>query len=321
MIRVGLVGTGYAAQRRAEAFQANPLTELVAVVGNSVETTASFCETYDIPSISSWQQLVNDSSLDLICISNINRDHGMIVRGALLADKHVIVEFPLTINPDEAEELLNLAQDKNKLLHVEHIEILGGVHQAIRANLSAIGDPFLARYTTILPKSSLMNKWTFNYEYYGFPFIAALSRISRFTDLFGEVDSVSCYGRFWDAEKVGYFSACYTQAQLSFKNGLLACLTYGKGEQFKSSDRTLEIYGTQGTLKFEGETGKIIRDGEENAIEVGTRRGLFVKDTEAVIDYLTTGKPLYIENKASVYALKVANATLKAYQGQSICKV
>lgn len=318
MIRVGLVGTGYAAQRRGEAFQAHPFTELVAVVGNSVEKTANFCQTYGISSVASWQQLVNDSSLDLICISNINRDHGTIVRGALLADKHVIVEYPLTINPDEAPELLNLARERNKLLHVEHIEILGGVHQTIKSHLYAIGEPFLARYSTILPKSNLMNQWTFNYEYYGFPFIAALSRINRFTDLFGEVESVSCYGHFWDAPETGYFSACYTQAQLSYKNGLLACLTYGKGEKFNSSDRTLEIYGTQGTLKFVGETGVIIQDGKESAIEVGTKRGLFVKDTEAVIEYLTRGKPLYIDIETSIYSLKVAQATLKAYQNQSI---
>ncbi len=321
MIKVGIVGTGYAAQRRAEAFQVHPLTELVAVVGNSVEKTTNFCQTYSIPSVATWQQLVNDPSVDLICISNFNRDHGTIAQGSLLADKHVIVEYPLTINPDEAPELLNLARKKNKLLHVEHIELLGGVHQAVKSHLSSIGEPFLARYSTILPKSNLMNQWTFNYEYYGFPFIAALSRINRFTDLFGEVDSVSCYGRFWDAPERGYFSACYTQAQLSYKNGLLACLTYGKGEKFKSSDRTLEIYGTEGTLKFVGETGTIIKDGEESAIEVGTKRGLFIKDTEAVIEYLTTGKPLYIDIETSLYSLKVGYATLKAYQNPSVCLV
>ncbi|HIK38629.1 MAG: Gfo/Idh/MocA family oxidoreductase [Geminocystis sp.] len=318
MLKVGLVGTGHAAQRRAEAFLAHPLTTLVAVAGNTPEKTQSFSQTYGIPSVSSWQDLIEDTTIDLICISNVNKEHGKIVRAALLADKHVVVEYPLTIYPQEAEELLQLARSRNKLLHVEHIEILGGVHQAIRKYLSEIGEPFLARYSTITLKSRLTPNWTFNYSCYGYPFIAALSRITRFTDLFGRVDSVTCYSRFWDAPQPGYFSSCYCQAQLSFKNGILVCLTYGKGDEFKSGERVLEIYGNKGTLKFEGEKGKIIRGEEEEEIEVAGRRGLFNKDTEAVIDYLTRGKPLYFTLEASIYALKVAEAIQKADQTKSL---
>lgn len=320
-IKVGLVGTGYAAQRRAEAFQDSSLSELMAVVGNSVENTQSFCDTYKINSVDSWQELVKDSTLDLICICNINRDHGSIVRGALLADKHVMVEYPLTLNPEEADDLINLARQKQKLLHVEHIEILGGVHQALKKHLSDIGTPFLARYSTILSKAKVAPHWTYSYDYYGFPFMAAVSRINRFTDLFGEVDSVNCNARFWDAPESGYFSSCWCQAQLLFKNQMMVSLTYGKGEKFKTSDRTLEIYGDDGTILFEGEKGKILKGKEEIEIEVASRRGLFTQDTEIVLEHLTTGKSLYIDNTASAYSLKVAGATLKSYKNKEIIKL
>lgn len=320
-IKVGLVGTGYAAQRRAEAFQDSSLSELIAVVGNSLENTQSFCDSYNINSVGSWQGLVNDSSLDLICICNVNRDHGLVVRGALLADKHVMVEYPLTLNPSEADDLINLARQKQKLLHIEHIEILGGLHQALKKHLSDIGTPFLARYSTILSKQKVAPHWTYSYDYYGFPFLAAVSRINRFTDLFGEVDSVNCNARFWDAPETGYFSSCWCQAQLSFKNQMMVNLTYGKGEKFKTSDRTLEIYGDEGTILFEGEKGKIIGGKEEIEIEVASRRGLFAQDTQIVLEHLTTGKPLYIDNTASAYSLKVANATLQSYKNQEIIKL
>lgn len=320
-IKVGIIGTGYAAQKRAEAFQNSSLSELIAVMGNSAENTQIFCDTYKINSVGNWQELVNDSRLDLICICNVNRDHGSMVRNALLADKHVIVEYPLTLNPSEAEDLINLAQQRHRLLHVEHIEILGGVHQALKNHLSDIGTPFLARYSTILSKAKVVPHWTYSYDYYGFPFIAAVSRINRFTDLFGEVDSVNCNARFWDAPDTGYFSSCWCQAQLSFKNQMMVNLTYGKGEKFKTSDRTLEIYGDQGTILFEGEKGKIIKGKEEIEIEVGTRRGLFAQDTEIVLEHLTIEKSLYIDNTASAYSLKVANATLQSYQNQEIIKL
>jgi len=313
-LKVGIIGTGYAAQRRAESFQESELTELVAVVGNTKTNTEKFCETYKISSFATWQDLISDRHVDLICISNINRDHGLMVREALLANKHVIVEYPLTLNPQEAPELINLAQTKKKLLHVEHIEILGGVHQALTENLPKIGTPILASYTTILTKAKFAPHWTYNYHEYGFPMIAALSRLNRFTYLFGEVEKVNCQAKFWDAPETGYFSACWCQAQLMFKNQLMVNIIYGKGEKFKSSDRTLEIYGDQGTIKFVGETGILTQGEEITPIDVGSRRGLFNQDTKLVLAHLCHGEDLYIKNTDSAYALKVAGMALESYK-------
>lgn len=58
----------------------------------------------------------------------------------------------LSLDPDDAESLITLAQEKNKLLHVEHIELLGGLHNAIKASLAAIGQVFYVRYVTINPQ-------------------------------------------------------------------------------------------------------------------------------------------------------------------------
>ena len=328
-VKVGLIGTGYAAKKRAEAFINHPHSQLVAVVGNSEEGTRNFCDSFNVPAISSWQQLLSDTDIDLICICNINKEHGSIVKNALLANKHVIVEYPLTTNPEEAEDLIKLAREKQKLLHVEHIEIIGGIHQAIKKHIAEIGTPFLARYSTILLKRKILPHWTYSYDDYGFPLIAALSRINRFTNLFGEVDTVSCFGRFWDAPLSGYFSACYCQAQLKFKNEMLVSLTYGKGDKFKVSnspsgtfgERILEIHGDQGTLRFVGEKGKIIRGKEEMEIEVGTRRGSFSRDTDMVLQHLLQGTPLYIENSQSAYSLKVAGAIFQAYKEKRLVQL
>ena len=42
--------------------------------------------------------------------------------------------------------------------------------------------------------------------------------------------------------------------------------------------------------------------------EIGSRRGLFAKDTAMVLDHLTNGTPLYVTPEASLYTLKVADA-------------
>ncbi len=321
-LRVGLVGTGYVAKRRAEAFQASERADLVAVSGHTPENTKAFCDTYNLKSVDSWQDLVSDRSLDLICIANLNQAHSLITRRALELNKHVIVEYPLAFNPFEAQNLIKLAAAQNKLLHVEHIELLGGLHQAIIKHLGEIGHPFFARYTTITPVKKAPRRWNYHYHQCGFPLVAALSRIHRFTDLFGTVATVSCQARFWDAPESGYFTSCLCQAQLRFNNGLIAEITYGKGETFASggseallqADRSWEIYGHEGTLKFKGEKGTLIRGDDIRSIEVGSRRGLLAKDTEIVLANLFENQPLYVSNSASCYALKVADAALQSFQ-------
>ena len=305
-IRAGLVGTGFAAKLRAEALQSDSRSRLVAVSGHTPEKTQEFARNHEAIALDSWQQLVEHPELDLVFICTINRDHGAIAQAALEAGKHVVVEYPLALDPIEAESLIALAEAQGKLLHIEHIELLGGLHQALRQALPKIGNPFYARYITIMPQHPAPRRWTYHPKQFGFPFSGALSRIQRFTDLFGDVATVSCQSRFWEA--ADYYRACLCTAQLRFTNNLIAEVTYGKGEVFWQGLRNFEVHGEQGTLVFEGDQGSLIRGEERIPIEVGGRRGLFGKDTAMVLDYLVEGTPLYVSAAASLYALKVADA-------------
>jgi biliverdin reductase len=318
-VKVGIVGTGYAAKKRAEALQQDDRAEFKLVTGNQPEKIAEFCQKYDVSAVDSWQQLVNRSDLDLIFICTINSEHAAIARAALEADKHVVVEYPLALNPKEARDIIELAQQKGKLLHVEHIELLGGVHQTIDRYLPELGNISYARYATIAPQRPVTNRWNYHYQMFGFPFVAALSRIHRLTNLFGTVATVTCQSRFWDAPEIGYFTACLCQAQLRFTNGLLADVIYGKGEAFSHGYRNFEVHGDRGTLIFEGEQGTLMRGKEKIPLEISNRKGSFDRDTQIVLDNLLEGKPLYINPNASCYALEIADgARRSSVEGKTI---
>lgn len=310
-VRVGLVGTGYAAKLRAEALLQDERSHLVAVVGHTLENTAAFAKEYETEALSSWQQLVEREDVDLIVISTVNRDHGAIAKAALSHDKHVVVEYPLSVDAVEAEEIIALAKAKNKLLHVEHIELLGGLHQALKQNIAKIGEVFYVRYSTINPQNPAPRKWTYNHELFGFPFIGALSRLHRLTDLFGKVSTANSHQRYWEIESE-YYQTCFCMTQLCFTSGLLAQVVYGKGETIWQPERKFEVHGEKGGLIFDGNTGILIQPGETTPIEVGTRRGLFVKDTTMVLDHLFNGNPLYVTPEESLYTLKVADAAQRA---------
>ena len=307
-LQVGIVGTGYAAKKRAEAFKSDRRTKLIAVTGNTATRVEEFCQTYATEAVDSWVKLIDRPDLDLIAICTINRDCGAIAYAAIKANKHVIVEYPLALDAKQAKEIINLAAVREKLLHVEHMELIGGLHQAIKQYLPQIGKVFHARYATISAQQSNPDSWKYNKDTFGFPLSAALSRIHRLTDLFGAVKTVDCRNRYWGEANSNYFTACLCNARLEFKGGISAEIVYGKGDVFHHSHRLFEIYGEEGTILFEGEKGKLIKNKQETEIRVVSRRGLFAKDTTMVLDYLFNRQPLYIQPQASLYALQIANA-------------
>jgi biliverdin reductase len=314
LLKVGIIGTGYAARKRAEALKSDRRTELLVATGNTPVKLQEFCQTYAVEAVDSWSELVNLPQLDLIFICTINQGCGAIAKAAILAGKHVVVEYPLALEVEVAQEVIELAAAKQKLLHVEHMEIIGGLHQAIKQYLPQIGKVFHASYTTIAAQHPVEPSWKYHRQQFGFPLSAALSRIHRLTDLFGTVEKVTCNNRYWNLPNSdsAYFTACFCQAQLNFHNGVTADITYGKGDIFWQSDRTMSIYGEAGKIIFVGEKGTLINGENEQDIPVTPRRGLFAQDTAMVLDYLLAQQPLYLQPQASLYALQVANAACKS---------
>lgn len=319
-IQVGIVGTGYVAKTRAEILKQDQRTQVRGIVGHLPEKTMELGQILQIPIMDSWQELVSHEQIDLVIISGVNRDHAEIARQSLANGKHVVVEYPLAFSYAEGKEILDLAKRQNKLIHVEHIELLGGLHNSIKSVLPLIGQVFYARYVTINPQQSVSRKWTYSPQLFGFPLIGALSRLHRLVDLLGEVDQVYGQAQFWSVDQ-DYYRACLTTAQLHFAQGAIAETIYGKGEVFSRAENNFTIYGEKGTLIFGTDKGQLIQGERIEEIEVPARKGLFAKDTKMVIDHLLDGVPLYIQPTATLYTLQVAEAIQKSAELQQVVKL
>jgi biliverdin reductase len=284
-------------------------------VGRDPAKTQQFAATYGLEVVTDVTTLVTRSDVDLVVVCHVNCDHGTVVRQALLADKGVVVEYPLSLSVAEGAEIVSLAQNRQQFLHVEHIELLGGVHQAAQAQLAHIGVPTYARYSTAIPQRPAPKKWTYHAGWFGFPLVGALSRLHRLTNLFGPVRRVNCQVQYDGVGAIApadFFKQCRCLAQLEFQNGLWAEVLYAKGEQTWRSQRCLEVEGDRGALVFDGDDGQLLTPTGTVAISVDSRRGLFAKDTTAVLDAIFAGQPLYVTPQESLYALRVAIAAEKA---------
>ena len=311
-LRVGIVGSGFVAKLRAEILSQDSRIQLVAIAGTPIKAQA-IAQEFAIPNVYQyWSELVVRPDIDLVIVCNVNRDHGVVVGQALRAGKHVIAEYPLSFNLTEAEELVHLAKQHNLLRHVEHIELLGGVHQLVIKHLAQVGRPFYAKYSTKSPQRPAPDKWTYKPDLFGFPLTAAVSRLNRIIVLFGKVRSVSCQLRYSGDSLPRHFTSCICNAQLQFENGVLADISYSKGENFWQPERIMELEGSQGALIFSGDKGKLITSNGEIELDAGTTRGLFKKDTENVLSHLFNGTSLYTNHESILHSLAVANAAEKS---------
>ncbi|AFY74629.1 putative dehydrogenase [Synechococcus sp. PCC 7502] len=317
-LRVGIVGTGFAAKTRTELFSQDQRVQVKGIAGNW-DRVQAIAQEFNTKAYEFWSELVIQPDLDVIVVSTVNREHGAIVRQALNTGKHVVVEYPLCLGLAEAKSLVELANHKDLMLHIEHIELLGKVHLLAAQALPTIGEPYYIRYATTTPQCPAPDKWTYMPELFGFPLVAATSRIHRLTAMFGKVSSVTCQLSYLGDDLPRRFSSCICNAQLKFTNGAIADVSYKKGESFWTSERSLEIQGTKGAIVFAADSGKLITVDGEVPLIAEAPKGLFKQDTQNVIDHLLDGKPLYTNADSAVYALAVACAAEKsAALGQTV---
>jgi predicted dehydrogenase len=118
-VRVGLIGYGYA----GKTFHA-PLIQTVAglaltVVGSSKRDTVLA----DFPGItvcSNVEEAATHLEVDLLVIASPNESHYPLAAAALRAGKHVVVDKPFTVKLADARSLVQLAEERGKLLSVFH---------------------------------------------------------------------------------------------------------------------------------------------------------------------------------------------------------
>ena len=71
-----------------------------------------------VTSYASYEDILNDSTIDLVVVNSPNDTHYAYTKQALLAGKHVVVEKSFTVTVEEAEELAALALEQQKILTV-----------------------------------------------------------------------------------------------------------------------------------------------------------------------------------------------------------
>lgn len=117
MINVGLVGFGMSGQLFHAPFIDADKRFMLKTVVERHQNLAS--ETYPyVNTVRSLDKLLNDKSIKLIVITTPNIYHYNQVKQCLLADRDVVVEKPFTPTSKEAQDLIDLANEKDRKIFI-----------------------------------------------------------------------------------------------------------------------------------------------------------------------------------------------------------
>jgi predicted dehydrogenase len=136
--RIGVIGVGSLGQHHARVYAALPDAALVAVVDTDAARARDLALQYSC----SWFPHVQDlfGRVDAVSVAVPTPLHHPIAKACLEAGLHVLVEKPMTVSLEEADDLVASAAAKNLILQVGHIERF---NSALRASLGAIKAPRL----------------------------------------------------------------------------------------------------------------------------------------------------------------------------------
>lgn len=115
--RIGIIGCGWIAEKMAITLQGMEKVEAYAIASRDLNKAETFAQKWNFTrAYGSYEEMLDDELVDLVYIATPHSHHYAHTRLSLLKGKPVLCEKAFTANAKEAEELLQLAKEKNLFL-------------------------------------------------------------------------------------------------------------------------------------------------------------------------------------------------------------
>lgn len=122
-VRWGVLGVGRAGRARVKALRADPRAVVVGGWRGDPEAVG-------LRRFASFEEMLQH--VDAVAICSPDHFHASQVHIALSTHRHVVCEYPVAASAGEASSLFALSVARDRVLHVEHIELLTPAAQWIR---------------------------------------------------------------------------------------------------------------------------------------------------------------------------------------------
>lgn len=143
-LKVGVIGLGYWGPNYVRNFINHDKTEVIWACDFSQKSLKKIAKQYPhLKLTTNYKEILDDNEINLIAIATPPDTHYKIARDCLLAGKHVLVAKPLATKSSQARKLLNLAKERNLLLHCDLTYLYTGAVRSIKNLIknNTIGEP------------------------------------------------------------------------------------------------------------------------------------------------------------------------------------
>ncbi|NHE57257.1 Gfo/Idh/MocA family protein [Cyclobacterium plantarum] len=283
----GIIGTGAIAGMHAAAIEACKDSHLVAVCSSSAERAKLAAEKFKVPADHELNAFLARKEIEVVCICTHSGQHLEPALAAAKAGKHILLEKPIEVSLDRADQLIQACEEAGvKLGVIFQNRLKPGylkLKEAVRAGKIGrllLGTAAINWYRD--PAYYSTSSWKGTKEGDGGAALInqGVHTIDLLLDIMGDAETV--YGQVKtmvhriEGEDLG-------AALVNFKNGALGTITGGTS-LYPGNPERLEIYGDKGNIILEA--GKIVTwnvKGEEgNQKDGGNPGGSGASDPMAI---------------------------------------
>lgn len=119
-LQCAVIGVGYLGNFHAEKYASLPDCELAAVVDLDMQAAQAVADKHGTHALADYRELLG--KVDAVSIVVPTSLHFQVAKEFLDAGAHVLVEKPITVTVEEADELIHIAEAGQRVLMVGHLE-------------------------------------------------------------------------------------------------------------------------------------------------------------------------------------------------------
>ncbi len=304
-IKTAVIGVGYLGKFHADKYADLENSELIAVVDADQDTANSIAQKHNVDAYTDYKPLLG--KVDAVSIAAPTTLHHQIAKDFLSNGAHVLIEKPITVTVEEADELVELAKSKNLLIQVGHLERFNAaildVDQVLEKPLFIESHrlaPFNPRATDVNVVLDLM-----------IHDIDIILNIVR-----SEVKSIAASGT-----PVLTNSTDIANVRLEFENGCVANVTASRVSM--KTERKMRLFQPDSciTIDFHNRAMNLYQKGEEEMFpgipEIVSKESVYENNDAlraeiiAFLDSIETGSPTLVSGEDGRRALATATEISK----------
>ncbi len=293
LLRIAILGSGRVARARVREIGLRADARVTVIAASSPERAREVAEPAGAEVLTDWREAVARPDVDAVMVCSRNAMHVPQAEAALLAGKHVSVDYPLALSLADAERLAALAAERQLVLHVEHIELLSAWFVAFLDALPRVGAIRDISWKNLSARQFAPGDWTFD-RASGFSMFQQASLPSRLIRCVGPAEWIDATETL-DGDENGCFRRRETVVSFGFSGGTGHIHdAVGLGTPGQSSE--LVVTGENGVLAAR-ELKEVTFTGSDGVVEpipIPAVGGLFARDVAEFLARVTHGTPAYV---------------------------